>query len=63
MAIIFILTSQIIMELIITSIAMISVSNILITKSEKYLDLYRLNILIDNYKNGYGISLKEGYPY
>lgn len=51
------------MELIITSIAMISVSNILITKPKKYLNLYRLNILIDNYKNGYGISFKEGYPY
>ena len=51
------------MELIITSIAIISVSNILITKSDKYLNLYRLNILIDNYKNGYGISFQEAYPY
>lgn len=54
------------MEIIITSIAMISVSNILITKPAKpakYLNLYRFNILIDNYKNGYGISFKEGYPY
>ena len=51
------------MELIITSIAIISVSNILITKPAKYLNLYKLNILIDNYKNGYGISFQEAYPY
>lgn len=50
-------------ELIISSIAIITVTNVLIINPTKHIHIYRLNILMDNYKNGYGISFKEAYPY
>ena len=50
-------------DILITTITIFSISNVVIIKSERYINFYRLNILINNYKNGYGISLGEAYPY